>query len=235
MKKIINFLLIATVLVSSTFFLSACTKKTNTTTIQPQKTKEVAKQIELSENEKPYISLIPRDDGHELKFKVRDIPSKFSTAEYELIYTAEDEGLEIEKGVSGTVKLTDLAFEKDLLLGTSSCTNGCKYKYDEGITGGVLTLTLTTNDKQYITFETPFVLTTSALINKNKSINITQENFEVKATATSKNDFFIAIKNIKPMYSIFSNGNGAGKITLIQPNTITKENLNSLVGDYLIP
>jgi hypothetical protein len=233
MKKITNILILIAVLISSSFFLSACTKKSTTTTT-PTKT-ETAKQVELSNEEKPYINLIPRADGHELKLKITNIPSKFSTAEYELIYTAEDEDMQIEKGVSGTVKLTGSSFEKDLLLGTSSCTNGCKYKYDEGITGGVLSLTLTTNDKQYVTFETPFNLKNSAEINKAKSISLTQENFSVKATTTSRSDFFIVIKNFKPVYSVFSNGNGNGKITSIEPSTITKENLNSLVGDYLIP
>ncbi len=233
MKKITNILILIAILISSSFFLSACTKKT-TTTITPTKT-ETTKQIELSAEEKPYISLIPRADGHELKFKVTGIPSKFSIAEYELIYNAEDENMEIEKGVSGTVKLTGSSFEKDLLLGTSSCTNGCKYKYDEGITGGVLSLILTTDSKQYVTFETPFNLKNSTEINKTKSINLNQENFEVKATIASKNDFFVVIKNFKPVYSIFSSGNGNGKITSIEPSTITKENLNSLVGDYLIP
>ena len=232
MKKITNVLILIAILVSSSFFLSACTKKTKTNT--PVKTTQGAKQIELTTEEKPYISLIPRADGHELKFKVTGIPSKFSTAEYELIYTAEDEDLEIEKGVSGTVKLTDSNFEKDLLLGTSSCTNGCKYKYDEGITGGVLTLTLTTDDKQYVSFETPFVLKNSAQINKEKSIKLAQENFEIKGTVTSKTDFFIAIKNFKPVYSVFSSGNGKGKITSIEPSTVTKTDLTSLIGDYSI-
>jgi hypothetical protein len=232
MKKIVNVLILIAIIISSSFLLSACTKKTTTT---PTKNTQATKQIELTADEKPYISLIPRADGHELKFKVIDIPSKFSTVEYELIYIAEDEDLEIEKGVSGTIKLDSSNFGKDLLLGTSSCTNGCKYKYDEGITGGVLTLTLTTEDKKYFSFETPFVIKSSAEINKEKSIKLTQENFEIKATTTTKNDFFIAIKNIKSAYSVFSSGSGNGKITSIEPNTITKENLNSLVGDYLIP
>jgi hypothetical protein len=233
MKKITLIIIPIIIVVLISAFLLTRTKKT--TTVNPIKTNQTAKQIELTAEEKPYISLIPRADGHELKFKVANIPAKFSTAEYELIYTAEDAGLEIEKGVSGTVKLTDGNFEKDLLLGTSSCTNGCKYKYDEGITGGVLSLTLNTSDKQYITFETPFVLKSSAQFNKDKGLKLNQENFEIKATVTSRSDFFIAIKNSKTVYSIFSSGSGAGKITAIEPNTITKENLNSIVGDYLIP
>lgn len=233
MKKIIIILILIAIVIPLLLVLLNRTKKT--TTIIPTKTSTSAKQIELTNDEKPYIILIPRADGHELKFKVTGIPSKFTTAEYELIYTAEDQGLEIEKGVSGTVKPLSANFEKDLLLGTSSCTNGCKYKYDEGITGGVLTLTLTTDNKEYVSFETPFVIRTSAEINKDKSISLTQENFTIKGTVTSKSDFFIAIKNFKPVYSVFSSGSGTGKITSIEPSTVTKENLNSFVGDYLIP
>jgi hypothetical protein len=233
MKKITIILVPIIIIVLISFFLFTRNKKT--TINNPAETTKISKEIELTTDEKPVIILTPRADGHELKLKITNIPSKFSTAEYELIYTAEDEGLEIEKGVSGTVKLTSSNFEKDLLLGTSSCTNGCKYKYDEGITGGVLTLTLTTDDKQYFTFETPFVLKSSSQINKDKGFTLSQENFEVKATTTTKNDFFIAIKNIKSIYSVFSSGNGNGKITAINPITVTKENLNSLVGDYLIP
>ena len=189
--------------------------------------------IEKTKDEQPIISLTPRADGHELKLKITNIPSNFSTAEYELIYTAEDEGLEIEKGVSGTVKLTSSDIEKDLLLGTSSCTNGCKYKYDEGIVGGVLTLTLTTDDKEYFNFETPFTLKTGNEINKDKKISLAQENLNINGTVTSKNDFFILIKNINNNYSVFSNGSGKGKITSIEPNTFTKTDLTSIVGDYI--
>jgi hypothetical protein len=232
MKKIIIILIPIILLISILIFIITRDKKTTTIPIQNTPT---SKKIELDIEEKPYISLIPRADGHELKLKVNNIPSKFSTAEYELIYTAEDGNIEIEKGVSGTVKLTNSNFEKDLLLGTSSCTNGCKYRYDEGITGGVLSLILATEDKEYITFETSFNLKNSTEINKAKGIKLSQENIEIKATTTSRNDFFIFIKNFKPVYSIFSSGNGNGKITSIEPSTITKENLNSLVGDYLIP
>ena len=233
MKKITIILVPVIILLLILAFIFTRNKKNTPNT--PTETTKTSKEIELSADEKPLINLIPRADGHELKLKITNIPSQFSTAEYELIYTAEDENLEIEKGVSGTIKLTSSSFEKDLLLGTESCTNGCKYKYDEGITGGVLTLTLTTDDKEYFTFETPFVIRNSAQINKDKGFSLIQENFEVKATTTTKSDFFIAIKNTKAVYSVFSNGNGNGKITTISPDTITKENLNSLIGDYLIP
>lgn len=234
MKKIINIFALIAIIISSSFLLSACTKKTKTTTTETTSNNSVSKETQLSADEKPVISLIPRADGHELKLKLNNIPSRFTNIEYELIYTASDEDLEIEKGVSGTVKDPGSNIERDLLLGTSSCTNGCKYKYDEGVNGGVLTITLTTNDKQYFTFETPFVIKTSSQINKDKSLKLTQENFTVNGTVTSKNDFFIAIKNFQPVYSVFSSGTGTGKITSIEPSTVTKGNTSSFVGDYTI-
>jgi len=231
MKKIKIILVPIIFLVLILVFVFTRNKKATVNT--PDETTKMSKEIELTADEKPIISLTPRTDGHELKLKITNIPFKFSTAEYELIYTAEDEGLEIEKGVSGTVKLTSSDIEKDLLLGTSSCTNGCKYKYDEGIIGGVLTLTLTTDEKQYFTFETPFTLKNGTEINKDKKISLSQENLTINGTVTSKSDFFILIKNINNSYSVFSNGNGKGKITSIEPNIITKTDLTSIVGDYI--
>ena len=215
----------------SSFILSGCRKKT------PQaqtETRTIPKELTIADNEKPIIALIPRADGHELKLKVTNIPTVITQVEYELIYSAKDNGLEMEKGVGDTVKLTSNSFEKDLLLGTESCTNGCKYKFDEGVVGGVLSLTFYTEDNQTAVFETPFTLATSTDIKKSGSLSLDLENFSINATTTTKNDFFILIKNYRPYYSVFSNGNGAAKITKISPETVIKENINSLVGDYLI-
>ncbi|HOR01673.1 MAG TPA: hypothetical protein PKZ92_00180 [Candidatus Woesebacteria bacterium] len=215
----------------SSFILSGCRKKTPPAQTE---TRTIPKELTIADNEKPIIALIPRADGHELKLKVTNIPTVITQVEYELIYSAKDNGLEMEKGVGDTVKLTSNSFEKDLLLGTESCTNGCKYKFDEGVVGGVLSLTFYTEDNQTAVFETPFTLATSTDIKKSGSLSLDLENFSINATTTTKNDFFILIKNYRPYYSVFSNGNGAAKITKISPETVIKENINSLVGDYLI-
>lgn len=164
MNKIYKFLTIALVLLFSSFFLSACGKKVAPTPIQ---TTSTPKSIEFKNEEKPTISLIPRADGHELKLKIENIPQNITQIEYELLYTAADNGLEIEKGVGDTVKLDSRNIERDLLLGTASCTNGCKYKYDEGISNGTLSLTFITADNQIASYEGSFTLTTSG---KNKNI-----------------------------------------------------------------
>lgn len=215
----------------SSLFLSGCRKKTPPAQTE---TRTAPKELTIADNEKPIIALTPRADGHELKLKVTNIPTIITQVEYELIYSAKDNGLEMEKGVGDTVKLTSNSFEKDLLLGTASCTNGCKYKFDEGVVGGALSLTFYTDDNQTAVFETPFTLNTSTDIKKFGGLSLDLENFSINATTTTKNDFFVLIKNYRPYYSVFSNGNGTAKITKISPETITKENINSLVGDYLI-
>lgn len=234
-KSIIIFILIGLIITVSLFLFFTLGKK-NTSNIKTttKTTTQASKKIELSSDEKPYISLIPSSEGHNLIFKVKDIPSKFTVAEYELIYTAKDENIEIEKGVSGTIELSGGNIEKDLLLGTASCTNGCKYKYDEGVTGGILTLTLKTNNKEYVAYESPFVLTNSVDINKEKKLSLVEENFIINGIVTSKSDYFIALKNFQSIYSVFSSGNGKGKIISIEPTIVTKTDLTSIIGDYVI-
>ena len=235
MKLIKNKILIfALVIISSSFFLSACGKKSETIKNPSNGKTAVVTTLELSDSEKPYISLIPRADGHELKLKIDGIPSKIKEIEYELIYTASDNNLEIEKGVGDTIKDISKNIERDLLLGTSSCTNGCKYKYDEGITGGTLSLTFNTDDNQSITYETQFSLKNSAEIKKDGGLSLSTENLTIKATTTTKNDFFTVIKNFKPVYSVFSSGNGSGKVSSISPNNVSKDNSSLISGDYSI-
>ncbi len=228
----LKIIFIASLIILSSIIFVSCRKKKTETTIEIKD--ETPKELILTDDDKPIISLIPREDGHELKLKVDKIPSIINQVEYELIYSAKDNGLEMEKGIGDTVKLTSNSFEKDLLLGTASCTNGCKYKFDEGVVGGVLSLTFYTTDNQTALFEAPFTLSNSADIKKAGGLSLDLEDFSINAVTTTKNDFFILIKNYRPYYSVFSNGNGAAKITKILPETVTKENTTSLIGDYLI-
>lgn len=83
--------------------------------------------------ERPYITLTPRADGHEFKFEIKRI-SDTETVEYELVYLAGD----LSRGVIGSVDLKgETGISRDLLLGSCS-KNVCKY--DEGVTEGILTL-----------------------------------------------------------------------------------------------
>ena len=205
-KKNISKILIV---LACTFILSACGKKKQETVVIPTPTPRL---VEIELQNRPYISLIPRADGHELKLKIDQISSDIKAIEYELIYSATDENLEIEKGLSGTIDIDSTGIEKDLLLGTASCTNGCKYKYDSGVTGGSLNIIFTTQNNQIAMFETPFIILSTAQVKKD---GISLSNFSLKATP-SQNEFFILIKNYNNSYSVFSSGTGKGTV-----NTIT--------------
>jgi len=209
-------------------------KKTTTNTENIPNNNKTNSELVLTDDQKPYVSLIPQSDGHRLNLKISNIPSSVTEIEYDLIYTAKDENIEIEKGVGGTAKIEGTSIERELLLGTESCTSGCKYKYDEGITGGTLSLSFITTDGQSASYEAPFVLSTSADIKSTGGLSLETESFSIKTTVSSKSDYFILIKNFKPVYSIFSNGNGGGKISSITPSTVTKKDMSVITGDYLI-
>lgn len=111
-------------------------EKSNGRDKQEPKEKDEISVKELSLEERPYATLIPRADGHELHLTVTKLPKDASSMEYELVYTVASG---ITQGVPGTIK--DLAgktsIERDLLLGT--CSSG-KCRYDEGVEEGTFTL-----------------------------------------------------------------------------------------------
>lgn len=198
--------------------------------------------IELKPEEKPYISLIPSADGHWLKLKIDNIPNFITQIEYELIYRAVDNQSEIEKGVGDTVKdILGNRIERDLLMGTSSCTNGCKYKYDAGITGGSLSLTFIRPNNEPLSFETSFTLKTGTDLKKEKVFSLVQDNFSINLSSPGS-DYFVLLKNygypknptVSAIYSVFSSASGLGKIISIKPDGFTKENPGLLIGDYLL-
>lgn len=228
---------VACLVLLSPFFLSACGKKKTTPATPPS---PAPKLVEMTIDQKPYISLTPRTDGHQLTLKISHIPTDITQIEYELIYTATDGTIEMEKGVGDTLKVESTLITKNLLLGTASCTNTCKYKYDEGVTGGILSLIFINSAGQMSTYETNFILNSSAQINKTKNISLSE--FTINATANS-GQYFVLLENYgmpnsstlaDKIYSVFASGNGAGLITSISPDHTIKENLKSLSGDYLL-
>lgn len=218
-------------LIVATFLLSACGAKTTQNKITPT---PAPKLVEMAQADRPYISLVPRDDGHMIYLKLNNIPSYVKQIEYELLYSAMDSGNEIEKGVGDTIKDIKSSLERSLLLGTESCTSGCKYKFDEGVFGGTLTLNFITNDGQISTFETPFSIVSSAGFKKSGKISLSLENFEISAKPTDSN-FYILMKNygIKG-YSIFSATPSSAKYTSISPTSVTKSD-QLITGDYISP
>lgn len=199
-NKIVYYSLI----VASAFLLSAC---------KPKKTAEVAvptptpKVIEMPVSERPLINLTPREDGHMLFLKISEIPKSIATIEYELIYSAKDESVEIEKGLGDTIKDVNGSLERKLLLGTESCTNGCKYKYDEGVHGGTLSLKFFNSSGQVTSYESSFSLRSTADLKKDKVFKLSTDDFEVPLPAKfTGNNFFTLIKQFRGGYSVFSSG-----------------------------
>lgn len=211
-----KFFLFTLILIGS-FTLSACGSKKTVT--PPSPTPVVAKIVEMPMSDRPSISLTPRNDGHLLTLGISKLPSYISSIEYELIYTAKDGSLEIEKGLGDTIKDLGSNLDRKLLLGTESCTNGCKYKYDEGVTGGTLSLKFFDKNGQAYAYDSQFTLKSGADLKKDKIIKLASDNFEVDTTTTKigAGDFFVMIKKYTDGYSIFSSGT------------------NALVGDYPRP
>lgn len=195
------------ILALTTFSLSACGSKT--ATLPPSPTPAVAKIVDLPQSERPLISLSPRADGHLLYLQISKIPASISSIEYELIYTATDGSMEIEKGLGDTIKdiPTNRVLSRDLLLGTESCTNGCKYKYDDGVKSGTLSLNFIDSQGQMSTFETPFSLRSAKDIIKEKQISLSTENFSLPSSAklSGLNAYYVLLKQYKGGYSVFSN------------------------------
>lgn len=198
-------------LIAISFILAACGPGT-TSKITPTPASKV---IEMPIADRPLVSLTPSADGHYLNLKLAGVPSSITSIEYEVIYQAVDNGSQIEKGIGDTIKLITANIEKNLLLGTESCTSGCKYSYDKGIIGGNLTINFIDGNGQQATFDTPYVLKTTADITKSGAITLLSDNFSVKPkTKLTGNDYFILMKNFRGGYSVFSSRQ------------------NSLVGNY---
>lgn len=132
--------------------LSGCgekTEKETQQTISPTLTAIAVKPVDQAIKERPYVILQPGSDIHRLKFSIKNIPLGIKTIEYELTYFADFEGNKLERGINGTGSpvekggVLEYSPMEEILFGTASCTTGkCKYKYDENVTEGMLTLTL---------------------------------------------------------------------------------------------
>lgn len=148
------------ILLASSLFLAACsaTGSKSSPTTAPTPIQKKNKLTEITFDNPPQVSLTPRTDGHELKLKVSQIPTSVTKLEYELLYKAIDGKTEIEKGLGDTVNNPGLSLERDLLLGTSSCTNGCKYKYDDGVGSGSIKITYLTNNSEVNVYESSWTL-----------------------------------------------------------------------------
>ena len=89
--------------------------------------------IETPLEERPYVTMTPREDGREFTLDISRIKNA-DTIEYELVYDSNG----LSRGVVGTITLKgENKVTRQLLLGT--CSRG-KCKYDEDVSEGSLTL-----------------------------------------------------------------------------------------------
>ncbi|MFC1649128.1 hypothetical protein ACFL2C_00235 [Patescibacteria group bacterium] len=94
--------------------------------------------IDVSAENMPVVSLIPREDGHWLDMVITKL-GKFDalTLDYEMLYKLPDGRTQ---GVPGTVRMdtvVDGTIKRELLLGSESSGN---FRYDEGVEDGSITL-----------------------------------------------------------------------------------------------
>jgi len=195
------------IILLSCFFLSGCGKKSAPA---PSPT-PLPKLIEMPVENRPEISLTPRADGHELYLKINKISDTISKIEYEITYLATDDDLEIEKGASGVIEGDEILTaksERKILLGTESCTNGCKYKYDSGVSGGKLSFVFYLKSGQKAIFETPFILRSSADIKKAGNLLVWEEkNYTYTPKKVTPSQFFIVHQSyLDGSYLVTSSG-----------------------------
>lgn len=195
--------------------------------------------VEIPLETRPHVNLTSRDDGHMLYLKISKVPENIAQIDYEVLYTAADNGNEIEKGAGDTIRDISSSLERKILLGTESCTNGCKYKYDNGVYGGTISLTFTTQEGQVSTYATQFSLKSGKEIQKAGSIELTTEDIVIFAKPAD-NNYYVLLKNYgisdpsaRVAYTISSSGTSSAKYSKISPETITKAD-NNLVGEYLV-
>lgn len=110
------------------YFIARSTKQSPS----PEDESETVPEVALLE--RPVASLTPSADGHWLKMRIEKIKIQAKTLDYELLYTLPDGRTQ---GVPGSVELSGVDIERDLLLGSESSG---KFRYDEGVNEGTLTL-----------------------------------------------------------------------------------------------
>jgi len=105
---------------------------------QPQSSREPQNNEVITEvalEDRPFVTLAPREDGKELTLEVSNIGNS-STIEYELVYLSQG----LSRGVVGSIEYNgETSVSRKILLGSCS-KNVCKY--DEGVKEGTLTLRL---------------------------------------------------------------------------------------------
>ncbi len=132
--------------------------------------------------DRPLASLTPTSDGHWLNLKIEKIKITADSMDYELLYQLPDGRTQ---GVPGTITLKGQAqIERKLLLGSESSG---KFRYDEGVKGGTLTLRFRDSQGKLIAkFSTDF-----ALLSATKTLTSADSKFKATLTAVPAGFFVV--------------------------------------------
>lgn len=160
-------------------------------------------------DKRPFVTLTPTSDGHYLVLNIENIKvDNASVLDYELLYQVADGRTQ---GVPGSIKLDESKIEKELLLGSESSG---KYRYDEGVETGTLTLRFR-NDKGKLVGK---LATDWHLQSNTKELASVDGNFQFVLDSSPKGVYFVtmqtfgvpqmpegfAASNNKTVYGIFS-------------------------------
>lgn len=99
---------------------------------------EPVNQIAISE--RPYISLVPTNNGQKVILAINNLNKPAEEAEFELEYAAGD----LIRGAFGSIDLSSGTGEYEVLLG--SCSTGGTCSYDSDVSGGDAIISLRGND-----------------------------------------------------------------------------------------
>lgn len=142
---------------------------------------------ELPTHMRPTTMLVPSQDGHYLKLVVQDInvPGA-SMMEYELLYGT---AAGIQQGIPGRVTLSGvMSVDRDLLLGSESSG---KFRYDEGVNEGTLTLKFRDVDGKFI----GKVVTTWKFYSGKDTQTFESADGKFSFTPTGKNESYYLVMN----------------------------------------
>jgi hypothetical protein len=141
-KKYLPWLLVLLVVVGGVFaytrFRSDSTEETEATSSK-KRIQEPVNQIPVSE--RPYLTISPHADGHNITLAVETLKLPAEIVEYELEYQAGS----LLQGAFGQFELNNLPAREQILLG--SCSAGGACSYHEDVKGGSL-LTRFSGDKE---------------------------------------------------------------------------------------
>lgn len=97
-------------------------------------------------DQRPYMTLVPRNDGREIALEVVSLNKPADEVEFELEYSAGD----MLQGAFGSIDLSGGAGEYKVLLG--SCSAGGACSYHENVTGGKATLNFSGDEAYAVLF-----------------------------------------------------------------------------------